>query len=51
MKTKHEEILEEEPDYYICMCCGNVQGSGMSCNKCCGPMRKEYYYMLLAATR
>ena len=38
-----DEYLDDEPDYYTCMCCGNVQKSGISCNKCCGPMREEYY--------
>lgn len=37
-----EDYEEEEPDCKVCMCCGSVQQSGMSCNKCCGPTRDGF---------
>ncbi len=42
-----DEFEEEEedtpPDYYQCMCCGNVQSRSYSCNKCAGPMSECWY--------
>lgn len=37
-----EDFEEEEPDFKICMCCGSVQQSGMSCKKCAGPLRDGF---------
>lgn len=37
-----ENFEEEEPDYKECMCCGNVQQYGMSCNKCAGPTKDGF---------
>ncbi|MBV2197048.1 MAG: hypothetical protein KUL78_11175 [Flavobacterium sp.] len=39
---EEEDYEEEEPDYKECMCCGNVQQSGMSCDKCAGPTRDRF---------
>jgi len=36
----------DEPDFYECMCCGNVQGDsgfGMTCDKCMGPVSEGYF--------
>jgi hypothetical protein len=38
---KYEESTP--PDYYVCMCCGNVQSHSYSCNKCAGPMSECWY--------
>jgi len=38
-----EDNEDKEPNYHICMCCGHVQKSGISCNKCAGPVKEEYY--------
>jgi len=38
-----DEFGDQEPDYYTCMCCGNVQEKGMSCNKCAGPTTESFY--------
>ena len=37
-----EDFEEEEPAYKECMCCGNVQQYGMSCNKCAGPTKDGF---------
>ena len=37
-----DDYEDTEPDYYTCMCCGNVQPSGIECNRCCGPVVGEY---------
>ena len=37
-----EDFEEEEPDYKECMCCGNVQQYGMSCDKCAGPTKDGF---------
>ena len=29
---------DDNPDYYQCMCCGNIQQSSQDCNHCCGPV-------------
>ena len=42
-EEEEEELEEQEPDYYTCMCCGNVQEKGMSCNKCAGPTTESFY--------
>jgi hypothetical protein len=43
---KDDEIEDDyedtEPDYYTCMCCGNVQQSSIDCNRCCGPVVGEF---------
>ena len=41
-----DEMEVEEtlvPDYYQCMCCGNIQSRSYTCNKCAGPMYEGYY--------
>lgn len=39
---EEEDFEEEEPAYKECMCCGNVQQYGMSCNKCAGPTKDGF---------
>lgn len=38
-----DDCEETEPDYYSCMCCGNIQQRSYSCNKCAGPMSECWY--------
>ncbi len=38
-----EEDEQSPPDYYQCMCCGNVQSRSYSCNRCAGPMSECWY--------
>ena len=40
---EEEEFDDTEPDYYVCMCCGYVQSSGISCARCCGPLKEETF--------
>lgn len=37
-----EEDFESEVDYQECMCSGNIQQNGISCNKCSGPLRDGF---------
>lgn len=37
-----EEDFDEEVAYQECMCCGNIQQNGISCNKCCGPLKDGF---------
>ncbi len=45
--NEYEDFEDEEqitPDYYECMCCGNVQFSySYSCTRCAGPMSECWY--------
>jgi len=41
-EDEEEDFDEEEPDFKVCMCCGSVQQSGMSCKKCAGPLRDGF---------
>ena len=34
--------IEEEPDCYMCMCCGNVQQSSKFCGNCCSPVYAHF---------
>ena len=41
-----DEIEDDEqtpPDYYSCMCCGNIQNQSYSCKRCAGPMAEGWY--------
>lgn len=33
-----DDYEDDNPDYYQCMCCGNIQQSSQDCNHCCGPV-------------
>jgi hypothetical protein len=40
-----DDFYDEDapPDYYQCMCCGNVQIRPYSCNRCAGPVSECWY--------
>lgn len=40
---EYEDFEYREPDYYTCMCCGNVQAENRSCGRCAGPVTDSWY--------
>ena len=45
-EDEDEDEDDRAPDYYMCMCCGHSQASGMigmECPKCCGPLDSGHF--------